>query len=401
MLRRNVMFAGAVIVAMTMAMAWAPSAAFGEETQTVQVTGQGIIFGKDKVTARDKAIEDAQRRAVEQVVGTMVSASTMVQNFQVIEDKILTKSKGYVKGYKVLSEKAEDGVMIVQIEASVLLGGVKGDLDAISNLLAQKEYPRVMVLIAEQNIGQAGFSYWWGSTAGSADIGVVENTIIDEWGQKGFRFIDHNVLAGKLTKKDAFKVTSANGLSNNQVEQIANLTDAQLVITGTAVARDVGTVMNTQMHSAQANLSVRIINTDNGEILATSTEHSAAAHIDPLTAGTKALQKVTQKMGEKLLEKVLDKWASSTSVITLDVKGITSYKMLNRFKETLIDELRGVKGVYERRYADGKAEVDVNLQGKISHFATELENKDFEYFTFKVNSKSANKLSITAVAKKK
>jgi len=395
------MYAGAVMVALTMTMAWAPSVALCDDTQTVQVTGQGIIFGKDKVTARDKAIEDAQRRAVEQVVGTMVSASTMVQNFQVIEDKILTKSKGYVKGYKILSEKEQDGVMVVQIEAMVLLGGVKGDLDAIGNLLAQKEYPRVMVLIAEQNIGQTGYSYWWGSTGGSASIGVVENTIIDEWGQKGFRFVDHNVLAGKLTKKHAFKVTGANGLSNSQAEQIANLTDAQLVITGTAVARDVGTVMNTQMHSGQANLSVRIINTDNGEILATTTVHSAAAHIDTLTAGTRALQKVTRKMGEKLLEKVLDKWASSTAMVTLEVKGITSYKWLNRFKETMMDEVRGVKGVYERRYADGKAELDLNIQGKISHFATELENKDFEYFTFKVNKKSANKLCITAVAKKK
>jgi len=289
---------------------------------------------------------------------------------------------------------------VVKVEATVLTGQVKGDMDAISNLLAMKEYPRVMLLVAEQNIGQPGFSYWWGATAGSADMSVVENTIIDLWGTKGFRFVDHGVLKGKLAKSGGFKVTSANGLSNEQVEAITNLTDAQIVITGTAISKDAGTIMGTQMHSGQANLSVRIINTDNGEILATSTVHGAAAHIDPMTAGTKALQKSAEKMCEELLAKVMDKWGSTTTVVQVEVEGLTNYKMLTKFKEALIDEVRGIKGVYERKYKDGVAEFDVNLQGKVSHLATELESKDFTDFIFTVASKSANSIKIKAKSKK-
>ena len=100
------------------------------ETETVEVTGQGIIFGNDKALATDKAIEHAKRLAVEQIVGSMVEASTIVQNFQTIDDKIYTRSRGYVKSFQVLDDYEEDGVIYVTIKATVNKEAVEGDLDA-------------------------------------------------------------------------------------------------------------------------------------------------------------------------------------------------------------------------------------------------------------------------------
>ena len=42
-----------------------------------------------------------------------------------------------------------------------------------------------------------------------------------------------------------------------------------LGLIGKAVATDVGPIMGTQMHSVRANISLRALNMDNGEILAT------------------------------------------------------------------------------------------------------------------------------------
>jgi len=239
------------VFAVTAALAFAVAANAGDEpagdaeakVQSVEVTGQGIIFNNDKALAKDKAIEDGQRKAVEQVVGTLISASTVMQNFQVVDDQILTKSKGYVKSYKILEEKVDGGVYIVKMEAQVLLSDVKKDADAIANMLTAKEFPRVMVLIAEQNIGQSGFSYWWGASAGATDMNAAENTIIDNWGKKGFKFVDHQVLAGKVKKNPAYKVVGGQGLTNETAEEIANIADAQLVIVGTVIAKDAGTLM--------------------------------------------------------------------------------------------------------------------------------------------------------------
>jgi hypothetical protein len=71
--------------------------AFGQQSQTVTAEGVGAVFGNDRAIARDQAIQDALRKAVEQAVGTLVSSETMVQNFQTLNDKIYTQTQGYIQ----------------------------------------------------------------------------------------------------------------------------------------------------------------------------------------------------------------------------------------------------------------------------------------------------------------
>ncbi len=77
-------------------------AAAAPEMKTVTATGIGS--GTDKAKARDDAIFDAQRRAVEQGVGLYIKSEIAVENLQLLSDDIYTKAGGYVHTYKVLSE---------------------------------------------------------------------------------------------------------------------------------------------------------------------------------------------------------------------------------------------------------------------------------------------------------
>ena len=56
--------------------------------QTLTVTGQGMAM------TRDAALSAAKRDAVEKGVGVVVASETLVKNFQVVEDRILSKAKG-------------------------------------------------------------------------------------------------------------------------------------------------------------------------------------------------------------------------------------------------------------------------------------------------------------------
>lgn len=88
---------------------------FANETITVTVTG----FGTTEEAAQKSAIQKAVRKAV----GEMVDAETVAQNGELIKDKVLTYSDGFVKSSRVLSgpEKDEDlGLFSVTIEAKVL-----------------------------------------------------------------------------------------------------------------------------------------------------------------------------------------------------------------------------------------------------------------------------------------
>ena len=103
---------------------------FGQEVQTITVKGEGWFEGSDGLIGKDRAINDALRKAVEQAVGTLVSSETMVQNFQTLNDQIYLQSQGYVQSYKILSESQRPNVYEVTIQASVATGPIKEKLEA-------------------------------------------------------------------------------------------------------------------------------------------------------------------------------------------------------------------------------------------------------------------------------
>jgi hypothetical protein len=73
----------------------------------VMVEGVSSIEGGRKDIARDHAIKDDLRKAVEQAVGTFISSETVVENYEVLSDRIYSKAEEYVAEYKVLREKEE------------------------------------------------------------------------------------------------------------------------------------------------------------------------------------------------------------------------------------------------------------------------------------------------------
>ena len=87
----------------------------GESGDTIPVVATGI--GKDSKAA----LTNALRQAVEQAVGSLVDAETLVDNAEVMSDRILSHSSGYVESHEQLGEpKTVDGGLVsVQIRAKV------------------------------------------------------------------------------------------------------------------------------------------------------------------------------------------------------------------------------------------------------------------------------------------
>jgi hypothetical protein len=66
-----------------------------------------------------KALKDAFRSAVRQVVGTVVDAKTLVKNDELVDDQVLTYSDGFLKQHRVLKESKVDGLFRIRISALV------------------------------------------------------------------------------------------------------------------------------------------------------------------------------------------------------------------------------------------------------------------------------------------
>jgi len=97
-----------------------------DKGKTQEVVGEGVG------ASADLALKDAFRNAVRQVVGAYVDAETLVKNDELVEDKILTYSNGFIKTFSEIagSKKVQGGIYRVKIKAVVETGSVIAKLKA-------------------------------------------------------------------------------------------------------------------------------------------------------------------------------------------------------------------------------------------------------------------------------
>ncbi len=368
--------------------AW-PQAA-RSQTAEITVVGLGAVLAGDMAAARDKAIDDAMRKAVQQALGTNIKSETLVQNYQMVEDRILAWSAGYVSKYDILREGAgKYDTYEVEMRATVNLSDLKNDDSALAELL-QKENPRVMVMIAEQNIGESDRWYYF-----QVDMTAAETAIIDAFRSKGFEVVDP---AQAKENQNRDQVLAAIEGDARMAAAIATAQQAELIITGKAVATVAKTTVNLGgMKSCQANITARVVRAGDARIIATASDNAAVPHIDEVTGGTKAIEKAAKKVSETLLTKVLaeaQKNFYNENNIGLQVRGYQNYAELQQFISTMKLNMRGLRNVYERSTAGGVAMLDVKILGTAAQLARELANKDLSPFTVDIVKVMPNRIDL-------
>ncbi|MBI5206430.1 MAG: hypothetical protein HY934_01430 [Candidatus Firestonebacteria bacterium] len=92
------------------------------ELDAVNITASGIgTIEKNIKDARDKAIQDALRLAVEQARGVMVKVETEVNNYALVKDEVLSHTEGFVKSYQIISEEEKRDVKIYKVTIVALV----------------------------------------------------------------------------------------------------------------------------------------------------------------------------------------------------------------------------------------------------------------------------------------
>ena len=387
----KILVLAACITVLSLIPAWA------QETKFVTAEGVAVIQGNAMDIARDAALEDAQKRAVEQAIGILIDSQTQVENYQLISDKILSQTKGYIKRYNVVGETADGSLLRIRINAEVSLSQLTDDLTGIGILLGQMHKPRTIVMIAEQNIGQEWYAWWWGPHASQTEMGVVENTFADVFTQKGFEFIDHATALKEFRITSPYKVQD---LTATQATTLGNEVDAEVVIVGKALSKFYGEIGG-GMKSAQADLSVKAVRTDTGQIIAVVTTHAAAVHISEETAGIEALKKAAQTASDEMMGKILAVYSreiGSTRSVNITINGLNKTQFV-KFKDVLRNQVRGIKDLHERSFNGTTARISVDSKVSAQTLSDTLTLSDFGTFGVEVTASTANTLELRVTPK--
>jgi hypothetical protein len=363
------------------------------ETESVNVDGIATLQ-QNAAIARDNAINDALRKAVEQVMGTMVSSETIVENSQLVGDNITSKAQGYVKKYKVTKETSANSLYVVTIFAEVGLSELRSDLDALGLLQARAGKPRTLFLIFEQHGSQPPVA-WWG---GAGTEAASEAALRGEFLAKQFNVIDSSLAIPKLAgvaSRDQYP-------SDGAAREMGRIVGAEVIVKGKASSREGIRNPGSPVGSWLAEVSASAIRVDTGEVLASGRGQGVARHITPEIGENNALEAAGRDLSRKLIDQIVAKWTAETSgaaLTRITIRGLKSMQELVRVKDYLLGKVRGVQQVNQRSFEEGVAVLDVSARGNAQQLGDELARKAAAEFSFDVTKATANTLELTAVSR--
>lgn len=341
---------------------WSAGPVCAAVTQTVQVTGTGVIIADDLASAFEQAKKAALREAVEQAAGTLVRASTRVEAFVAVSDATLLQTTGLVRKYTVLSQAPMDAhTYQVTLEAEVDLGYLHQQLEAKNLLIEAAGDPPVLCLGREILAQGANRSPGWG--------------VVAEELEKGLK-----------AASTRFSLLEAGGKhwDDTTALQLARSLGAEVVVIGKATIRPLpsaripagGELKDLGISSAAAEIEVKLVWVDSGDLVAVLTESSRAAGGSFEAAAHKAARQGTARIAPELVKRLLKDWqekAYSGRSLQLEVQA--SVGQLRRFERDFPTHVGGIDQLHSRSFAGGIARYEALAHSEGFQVARELSAK--------------------------
>lgn len=328
-------------------------------TQTVSATGSAAILGADQANAFEQAKKAALREAVEEAAGTLVTASTQVEGFSLIADAVLLQTSGFVRRYRVLSQGvSEPGTYEVRVEAEVDLGILHQQLEA-SNLVIEAVGNPVLLCL--------GREVWDASPSAQTGWGVVAAELAQglQRANGQFRLLDSGAAPAAAEQ--------ALGLARQRGAEVLVVGEARLRPLPDARVPGGKGLGEIGIHSAAADLQVRLLWVDTGEAIALLNQKGRAAGSSIDAAGRKAAAESAAKLAPQVVKRLLKDWrqkAYGNRTLQILVEGTPG--QLRRFAEVFTQRISGIEGLRERSFSRGLAAFDVRARCEAPEVARQL-----------------------------
>ncbi|WP_272976376.1 flagellar assembly protein T N-terminal domain-containing protein [Deinococcus geothermalis] len=365
------------LVLLTPALLTPPSAAAlaaATTEQTVQVRGQAIIT-TTPAAARQAALNDAIRAAIEQVLGAYISSSSTLRStdaFEQLQQRLIKRADGFGRVVQILSEGEQGGTYTVTVRVAVARPSLEQELKAF---LTQKGDPRILVVIPEAILRRP--------VPDPAAETEVQRALI----AAGYRVVDL-----KQTELNRLRDVLRGGELDAQARrELGTRFKADLLVTGEAFAEEYGAVMSQRAYTAR--LELKVVDLASGQIIFSNAYTSTGAAATDAVAGKTALQNVA-KTAVPALPGALLGWLSGNGkaagrTFTVRLNGVPNFKTLNDTLATLRGSA-GVNAALSRQYDAAGALIEVEYDGSPEDLAGLLED-----LSLTVTGLSAGEITVT------
>ena len=320
--------------------------------KNVTVTGRGI-------TPSD-AENDALRAAVENTVGILVDAQTIVKNSMLIEDNIYTQSRGFVNNYNVLSRQQVGDIWHVTINADVddqPNSKLMNELTRLGIINVQLRNPKIAVYVPEQHLN-------YNVGGGSGGETAIVKTLLNA----GFNFVTE--VGTGLSYQNPMSMNVA------QMKAAAEKFGVDIMIVGESFSEGVGDLGNylpgnqvTNMQACRARVEAKMYIVKTGQVIAADGKYGSAYDNSQAIASKKALASAGEQMGNYLVEQITGMYTSRQGVEVI-VYGADFSKI--NLVQSALGKVNRVKNVNLSSYDGGRAVFTVMYGGSPQTLFNEL-----------------------------
>ncbi|MEW6087615.1 MAG: hypothetical protein AB1498_04865 [bacterium] len=330
-----------------------------EEIAVVEAEGIVNIKNNDIVSAKKRALSDAQKNAVEMAVGVYVNATTRVEKSMLVEQKILSKTGGYIKKYKILSEGAQDNLYKTKIEAVVKIEEINKDLsDAGLNRPPRVPSSLNFAVIIEDRIDDI-----------NNEDKVSENVISD-------KLLSRNYKLGQVNTRDKALLHDLAGNPEGQ-KKLGETFKSDVLVTGKSSATLFKENVMGNLISYNASISFKIIKISESALIYSNSFSSGGLGITRDAAAKEALKRAASLAGEDV-SKVLEERLKKFNYITMLIKNVSTINQLNAIMRGM-EDITEIKNTtitsFTNETAKLKLETDIeNASVIVREMESQVEN---------------------------
>src|SRR5512139_1105061 len=110
-----------------------------DASRPLVVTGSGPAPSREVADARDLALREALRSAVEQTVGRLLPAQRIVRYYPLLGERIFDRSMTYVQDYQIVHETKGPQLYRVTVQTTLHMDRLRQDLQQLGLFLTDAE----------------------------------------------------------------------------------------------------------------------------------------------------------------------------------------------------------------------------------------------------------------------
>jgi hypothetical protein len=365
-----------------------------ETMKTVIVIGTGKIYKGNSAAARQDAISNGLKVAVDAAVVELLSPEGLVGHFQIINQAIQEGTADFIQGYKVLGEYQSGEKYRAVVEATISIEAISSKLASVSIAVGQRELPKVLFFISQQNSEGALEQYWWGEDSQFKMVSA-EKTMAEVLIQKGFLVADPEQGSSNVEESTFDFAASIDAIS---AILLAADYGAKVVIIGTAVSRLAPNTMGAS-RTYTGIVTARALVVADGTELAFTENEAVVAGSDDVTGGRMAIDAAAKLAAGALVDRIVAVWGkegTSLSTINITVEGTRDLANFVMFRR-VIKKMPDVTRINTLEMKPDQAVIEVEYQGTVEAFANNLMLNPFENFRLDIYDVSEEVLRVAII----